>query len=200
MAAIEFYVMLLFGNMRLLLKQQEIRVVEVIEDVETSSVKPEEALAGIMGWISHGEQQYPVFSLSDALDILDYLPEKRLLCVLLEVGVDAIFGITCEEVVSLDEVHHLPIFPMPESMRLASSPLSHLAIYQGKHVACITNSEALLDYLTAYAEAHMLEIEEHEESFEQIEADIEPVIVTEMDDEEQQIEEQIFNQESVSLS
>jgi len=196
MALIEFYVMLTFDNMKLLVKQQEIRVVEVIEDVETSSVKPEEALAGIMGWISHGEQQFPVFSLSDALEILDHLPERRLLCVLLEAGVDAVFGITCEEILPLDEVSHLPIFPMPESMRLADSPLSHLAIYQEEHIACITNSEALLDYLTAYAEAHMLEIEEHEESFEQIEADIEPVIVTETDSEE----EQKLDEESAFLS
>lgn len=192
MALIEFYVMLTFDNMRLLVKQQELRVVEVIEDVETSSVKPEEALAGIMGWISHGEQQYPVFSLSDSFEILDYLPEKRLLCVLLEAGVDAVFGITCEEVIPLDEEHHLPIFPMPESMRATDSPLTHLAIYREEYIACITNSEVLLDYLTAYAEAHMLEIEEHEDTFEQIEADIEPVIVTETEEQQSIDEASIF--------
>ncbi len=186
MARIEFYVMLTFDKMKLLFKQREIRVVEVIEDVETS-VKPEESLAGIMGWISYGEQQYPVFSLSDTLEVLDYLPEKRLLCVLLEAGVDAIFGITCEEVVPLDEVRFLPVFPLPPSMRLPYSPLHHLALYEGTQIACITDSEALLNYLSAYAEAHMTEIEEQEEELNipHVNADTEPVIVTNESAEEQ---------------
>ncbi len=181
MAIIEFYVMLTFDNMKLLVKQKEIRVVEVIEDVETS-VKTEESLAGIMGWISHGEQQFPVFSLSDELEILDYLPAKRALCVLLEAGVDAIFGVTCEEVVSLDHLPHLLVYPMPDAMFSVHSPLHHLAIYQEKEIACITDSESLLGYLSAYAEAHMAEIEEHEDRFEHQDDDIEPVIVTDNED------------------
>ncbi|MDM8547188.1 hypothetical protein [Candidatus Venteria ishoeyi] len=155
---IEFFVLLRFDGLLLLIPQHDIHVVEVIDDVETG-VEAEEEAIGIMGWVNQNEQQFPVFTLDKNLNLLRYLPPDRKLCVLLKAGEDAAFGITCESIDALDENPGLYIQTIPDCMYMSESPLEKLVIYQHE-AGAITGKDSLQQYLTAYAEARMLEMDE----------------------------------------
>lgn len=159
---IDFHVLVSFDELNLVVLQQDIRAVEVIEDVQTK-LEAEEAAAGIMGWISFADQQYPVFSLDKELNLLPYLPDNRHLCVLLQAGEEAVVGLTCSNVESLDKSRHiLHQREIPVCMQLKGSPIEKLGIYD-KKLVCISSAMALMKYLTAWAEARLAVMEENEE-------------------------------------
>lgn len=156
---VHFYVLLGFDGLNLLIPQHEIRVVEIIEDVELH-VELEEAAAGVMGWISQSDQQFPIFSLNADLGLYDYLPETRKYCVLLETDEEAVLGITCDEVISLDDFKgDLYLQDIPPSMHLEFSPLSGLGIYE-ERMLCTTDASSLMGYLTAHAEEQIAQMED----------------------------------------
>ncbi|MEY3219807.1 MAG: hypothetical protein RIT27_1164 [Pseudomonadota bacterium] len=156
---VNFYVLLGFDGLSLLIPQHEVRVVEIIEDVELH-VEPEEAAAGVMGWISQSDQQFPVFTLNARMDLCSFLPETRQYCVLLETEEEAVLGITCDEVISLDDFKgDLHLQPIPPSMHLDFSPLSGLGLYEERMV-CTTDASSLMGYLTAHAEEQIAQMEE----------------------------------------
>jgi len=157
MPAIEFYVALYFDDISLIVPQSNVRVVEMIESVETY-VEPEESMIGIMGWVSYFEQQYPVFTLSDKLRPLESLPEKRDFCALLETPEEAIYGLTCERIESLEKAQDLREMPLPNCMLTSYTPIKHLLTHENR-VASVTDAQALMKYLTAWAEEHMAEAE-----------------------------------------
>lgn len=173
---VHFYVLLGFDGLHLLLPQHEIRVVEIIEDVELH-VEPEEAAAGVMGWISQSDQQFPVFSLNYSLELCNHLPPNRKYCVLLETDEEAVFGITCDSFISLDGFKgDLHLQAIPPAMHLEFSPLSGLGIYEGQMI-CQTDASSLMGYLTAHAEEHMSQMEEtYDEAFLKNEEEL-PVII-----------------------
>lgn len=155
--AIEFYVALYFDGISIIVPQSNVRVVEMIESVETY-VEPEESMIGIMGWVSYFEQQYPVFTLSDKLRPLERLPEQRDFCALLETPEEAIYGLTCERIESLEKAKDLKEIPLPACMLTGYTPINHLLTHQHK-VASVTDAQSLMRYLTAWAEEHMAEAE-----------------------------------------
>jgi len=162
---VHFYVLLGFDGLNILIPQHEVRVVEIIEDVELH-VEPEEAAAGVMGWISQSDQQFPVFTLNARLDLCDFLPETRQYCVLLETEEEAVLGVTCDEVISLDGFKgDLHLQEIPPAMHLDFSPLSGLGLYE-KRMVCSTDASSLMGYLTAHAEEQIAQMEEdtYEES------------------------------------
>jgi len=155
---VHFYVLFVFDNLRLLIPQHEIRVVEIVDDVELH-VEPEEAMAGVMGWVNQGEQQFPVFSLNQKLGLFSYMPPRRKYCVLLETEEEAVLGITCEELISLDGYKgNLHMQPLPACMPLPFSPITALAIYKNE-VCCLSSAANLMQYLTAQAEEQMAMLE-----------------------------------------
>jgi len=146
------HVRVTFDGVRLFLVQQEIYVVEIIEDVQTE-VEDNEKAAGIMGWLAHGEEQYPVFTLSSDLDILLYLPENRRYCVILQ-SEGTLFGLTCEDVFALPAKYALHPQPLPVVMRSEDTPIEKLVIHN-QEVGCFTSAARLMEYITAWgAEAY----------------------------------------------
>lgn len=181
---VHFYVLLGFDGLNLLLPQHEIRVVEIIEDVELH-VEPEEAAAGVMGWISQSDQQFPVFSLNYSLELYNHLPPNRKYCVLLETEEEAVLGITCDEFISLDDFKgELYLQDIPPAMHLDFSPLSGLGIYEGQMI-CRTDASSLMGYLTAHAEEQMSQMEEtYDDVFIKNEEELPVIIDTPAEEEE----------------
>lgn len=158
---IDFYVLLTMGELKLLVLQQDIRAVEVVEDIQTK-LEEEEAAAGIMGWIAFSDQQYPVFSLDEHLNVHSHLPENHHLCVLLHAGEEAVVGLTCTTVQSLNVSYRPHIVPLPACMRIPGTPISGLAVHN-KQLLCISNAAALMNYLTAWTERRLAELEMEED-------------------------------------
>jgi len=179
---VHFYVLLGFDGLNLLIPQHEIRVVEIIEDVELH-VEPEEAAAGVMGWISQSDQQFPVFSLNADLGLYSHLPPNRKYCVLLETEEEAVLGITCDEFISLDDFKgDLHLQEIPPSMHLDFSPLSGLGIYEDRMI-CQTDASSLMGYLTAHAEEQIAQMEDtFDESFIRNEEELPAIIDTPLDE------------------
>lgn len=179
---VHFYVLLGFDGLNLLIPQHEIRVVEIIEDVELH-VEPEEAAAGVMGWISQSDQQFPVFSLNADLGLYSYLPSSRKYCVLLETEEEAVLGITCDEFISLDNFKgNLHLQDVPLAMHLEFSPLSGLGIYEERMI-CMTEASSLMGYLTAHAEEQIAQMEDaFDDSFMRNEEELPAIIDTPLDE------------------
>ncbi len=179
---VHFYVLLGFDGLNLLIPQHEIRVVEIIEDVELH-VEPQEAAAGVMGWISQSDQQFPVFSLNYSLELYNHLPPNRKYCVLLESEEEAVLGITCDEFISLDDFKgDLHLQEIPPSMHLDFSPLSGLGIYEDRMI-CQTDASSLMGYLTAHAEEQIAQMEDtFDESFSRNEEELPAIIDTPIDE------------------
>lgn len=146
------HVRLNFDGVRLFVTQPEIYVVEIIDDVQTE-VEENEKAAGIMGWLAHGDEQYPVFTLSPNLDILMELPENRRYCTILQ-SEGTLFGLTCEDVISLPPGYNLRAQPIPEVMVTEDSPVDKLVVHD-QQVGCLTTASRLMEYITSWgAEAY----------------------------------------------
>jgi hypothetical protein len=156
---IEFYVALEFDGLTLLIAQHEIRFVEVIEDVQTQ-LEAGEAAVGVAGWLTHGEEQFPVFCLSYDLELINDLPKESRYCVILETeGQEATFGLICHNMESLSPRYPLHIQAIPEAMYNPDSPLDNLALYQGG-IACLSNALSLVSYISAWGERRLEELDE----------------------------------------
>ncbi len=148
------HVRLEFDGLRLFITQAEVYTIEIIADVQTE-VEENEKAAGILGWVAHGEEQYPVFSLSGNLEILLRMPRSRRYCVILQ-SEGTLFGLTCENLIMLPVGYRLNEQEMPVCMRNEDSPIHKLALYE-REVACMTTASQLMEFITtwgadAYAE------------------------------------------------
>lgn len=160
---IHFYVVLTFDGFHLLLDEHDIRSVEVVEDVQTQ-VEKEESSIGVVGWLSYGEEQYPVFHLSTDLQLLPEPPDDKRFCVLIQTeGEEAVFGIMCDALTQLEPGHILYLQPIPEPCHLPHTPLTQLAVYD-ESVAYVTTADNLVSYISAWGETRMVEVETELES------------------------------------
>jgi len=114
------YSLLYLGETRLLLAQADIRDIEAADDIV-----PDEAPPGGVGRVRVGRHTYPVYSLSDEFELMNGIPEQRRMCVLLA-HQGGLYGLVCDRV----EVMEIPadFYPLPECMRLASSPVEALTL------------------------------------------------------------------------
>ena len=155
---VHFYVVLRFSSLNLIVAQHDIRFVEVLEDVQTQ-LEAGEAAAGVAGWLTHGEEQFPVFCLSHELEPLSFIPEGRRYCVILETsGEEATYGLLCAEIIPLAPNYPLHIQPIPEAMRNNDSPILNLATYESG-IGCVSSAEALVGYISAWSERHLAQFE-----------------------------------------
>ncbi|MCP4699560.1 MAG: hypothetical protein GY862_22335 [Gammaproteobacteria bacterium] len=152
MERVDFYVKITFDGLHLFIAQQDVRSIEIIADVETR-VKEDEKMAGIAGWLVHGEEQFPVFCFSRELALLPTLPKESAFCVMVQ-SEATVFGIPCAKVESLDSTLKLPLRQIPIPMQMPISPVSNLVIHENE-IGCVTSSSALVSYLAAWAEAQM---------------------------------------------
>lgn len=133
------FALLYLGGTRLLVPQQDIRLLDLVDDVDR--VKP---LPCAVGWITYRQQRAPVFCLSARLEWQPDADKNHTICVLLE-DRGNYFGLLCSEVAIL-QAEKIVFHDVPPAMRSLRSPFNRLAIC-GDMPACVSSSALLKDYL-----------------------------------------------------
>jgi hypothetical protein len=133
------YVLLSLGTRALLMPQNDIRALESVLDVQTSA-QP----AHGVGWLQFENNDWPVYSLDEALQPLSAIPSTQRICALLG-SPDGSFGLTCTNATTLrDTEKH--IRPIPAAMRNQESPLCGLAIHGGR-IGLVCTADTLAQFL-----------------------------------------------------
>jgi hypothetical protein len=132
-------VVLKIGGLDLMFPQSDIRALESAPDVDASNPKPSSA-----GWIGYLRQHWPVYCLSDQMDLLDLVPPSRRTCALLATT-DGYVGILCDDVSILKQIagkrHELPT-----AMKRSGTPILELLPFGGK-LLCVSHPASLSAYI-----------------------------------------------------
>ena len=123
----------------LMLRQSDVRALESASYVDANN--PWE---GSVGWISYMRQRWPVYSLSDQLELSDDVPPSRRTCALLAIEA-GYFGLLCDDVSVIkqaaEQTHEVPL-----AMRDAYTPILGL-LHAGGKLLCVSNPALLADYI-----------------------------------------------------
>jgi hypothetical protein len=103
---------------------------------------------GSVGSVRSSGEWFPVFSLTDDLEITGTLPETFRVCAIVGIGNIAL-ALAGRSLVALDNstIHH---HPLPECMRTPRSPVRALA-YDGQRILCETSVNDLVPIIEAAA-------------------------------------------------
>ncbi len=132
-------VVLKIDSLELLFQQSEVRALESAADVDCNN-----PVNGSAGWISYLRQRWPVYCLSEQLDLQDPVPLSRRTCALLATE-NGFFGILCDDASILKQVagkHH----GVPTAMRRADTPILEL-VTTGNKLLCATHPGRLSDHI-----------------------------------------------------
>lgn len=131
--------LLKIDSLNLLLPQADIRTLESVSDMDTAN-----PLWKSTGWISVRQQRWPVYCLSDELELLHEVPPGRRACAMIA-GESGYLGLLCDDV-SIIKDFKSDSFELPAAMRLPDTPV--LQIAQLDHgIACISNAQHLSAYI-----------------------------------------------------
>jgi hypothetical protein len=127
------------GGLDLMFRQSDIRALESASEVDGSD--PGEHS---VGWIVYMRQRWPVYCLSDQLDLLSGVPASRRTCALLMLETRYI-GILCDDVTIIKQVagqrHTLPV-----SMKHADTPILEL-LPCGDKLLCVSDPGRMAAYI-----------------------------------------------------
>ncbi len=126
------------SGLRLALPQKEMRALEAADDVDVDGAE-----SPAVGWIRHGMQRWPVYSLSQDLSLLAEIPAGRRACVLLDTGVGHV-GLLCDDVAI---GHEGQWHEVPAAMRLPETPVLGLLATDAEGIVCVTSAEYLIAHL-----------------------------------------------------
>lgn len=130
------------SSLRLSLPQAEIRSLEMADLMHTEETKPFS-----VGWVSFRQERWPVYCLSQDLSLLVVVPRERRSCVVLDTGAGYI-GLLCDSFTLDVQITPNMQYDLPLPMQLADSPIQGLLLLEDGTVACMTDSEQLVDYVT----------------------------------------------------
>lgn len=140
-AEVDTFAALRLGDCKLLLPQREVAVLELISDLQPS-VTP-----GVAGELSFRDEQWPVYSLSDQLQLAPKTARSRRICVLLhDAGGSGYLGLACDEVGYLER-EHLQLRAVPVSMRSDSMLVVAIALQPDAGPAWVTTVADLEQWL-----------------------------------------------------
>jgi hypothetical protein len=132
-------VVLKIDSLNLMFQQSDIRALESASDVDTKDPRQEST-----GWIVYLRQRWPVYCLSEQLDLLDIVPHSRRTCALLPVE-DGYIGILCDDVSIFKQVtdkrHELPTV-----MKRGDTPILELLPF-GDTLLCISHPVCVSVYI-----------------------------------------------------
>lgn len=134
--------LLSISDLRLALPQREICALESGADIDADETKPLS-----VGWVHFKQERWPVYCLSPELSLLVIVPKARRSCAVLDTGAGYI-GILCDEAVFGIQPTLEQQQPVPAAMRTADSPIMGLIALQEDDVACATNTDRLVAYLS----------------------------------------------------
>lgn len=131
--------MLKLDGLNLLLPQADIRTLESASDMDPAAPALNSA-----GWIPFQHKRWPVYCLSEKLELLDELPSGRRACVMLAYG-GGFMGVLCNDVTVLKNFDASAL-DLPVAMRLPDTPITSLIEYAGG-IACASNAARLTTYV-----------------------------------------------------
>lgn len=123
----------------LLFQQSDIRALESVSNLDGNEPKGKS-----IGWISYMRQRWPVYCLSDQLDLLGRVPPSRRTCALLALET-GYFGMLCDDVTIIKqtaEQHH----EVPIAMKNADTPILGL-LPSGDKLLCFSDPIRLAAYI-----------------------------------------------------
>ena len=132
-------VVLKIDGLDLMFRQSDIPALESASEVDGRDPREES-----VGWISYMRQRWPVYCLSDRLDLLGGVPPSRRTCALLALETGYI-GVLCDDVTILKQAtglrHEVPI-----AMKNADTPILELLL-SGDKLLCASNPTRLAAYI-----------------------------------------------------
>ncbi|MGA8864109.1 MAG: hypothetical protein WBM09_02165 [Gallionella sp.] len=142
---------LTMDGLNLLFQQSDIRALESATALDRNAPGQES-----VGWISYMHRRWPVYCLSDQLDLLGAVPPARRTCALLAIGTE-FFGVLCDDaaIVKPDarQRHEVPV-----AMRHADTPILEL-LPSGDKLLCVSNPGRLAAYIEHLVRQQSLAVE-----------------------------------------
>jgi hypothetical protein len=127
------------GSLNLLVPQSDIRTLESSTDVDAVAPALHSA-----GWISYANKRWPVYCLSDELELMQEVPAERRACAMMAMGAGYI-GIMCDDMLVLKDFS-AQRYELPVVMRLPVSPILYLVAYE-QGIACVSTAGRLTAYV-----------------------------------------------------
>lgn len=134
----EQVVVLTIGRLNLVFPQREIRTLEPVLDLDAG----EFALS--IGDIVLDEGNWPIFALTEDLELVARPPEKGRVCVLMSHDRWR-FGLLCDKVANAP-ASNIRAQPLPECMHVQGSVVHSLSVADGK-IMSLTHAESVWRYL-----------------------------------------------------
>lgn len=142
---------LTMDGLNLLFQQSDIRALESASALDSNAPKQES-----VGWISYVRQRWPVYCLSDQLDLLIDVPPTRRTCALLPIGTE-FFGLLCDDaaIIKSDarQRHEVPVV-----MKNVNTPILEL-LPTGDKLLCVSNPSRLAAYIEYLVHQQSLPVE-----------------------------------------
>jgi chemotaxis signal transduction protein len=141
-SVVPLYVVVSIDDRKLLIPQQEISSLESILDLATAPQEPP-----AIGSFNLAEEVWPVFCLSNELDILLEIPSTRRMCVLLKDSNHAL-GLACDQIEPLRH-QNMRLQPLPSCMKTSTSPVQALVLH-GDAIGCVTTTARLANLISGF--------------------------------------------------
>lgn len=132
-------VALKIDGLELLFRQSDIRALESASEVDGND--PAE---GSIGWVGYLRQRWPVYCLSDQLELLSGMPPSRRTCALLALE-GGYFGMLCDDATILKQVAG-QVHEVPVAMKNAGTPVLGL-LPAGDKLLCISAPNPLAAHI-----------------------------------------------------
>lgn len=134
------------NGLSLLFQQGEVRTLESASDVDGS-----EPRAYSVGWIKYLRQRWPVFCLSEQLELQGAVPSSRRTCALLALE-DGYVGVLCDDVSIIKQLAGTR-HEVPRVMKTAVTPIRELLA--GEHgLLCVSSANQIAAYIEHLIHAH----------------------------------------------
>ena len=123
----------------LMFQQSDVRALESASGLEGNA-----PMQGSVGWISYMRQRWPVYCLSDQLDISGEVPPVRRTCALLahETG---FFGMLCDDM-AIIKPDSRQLLEVPAAMKNADTPILGLLPF-GDKLLCVSNPSRMAAHI-----------------------------------------------------
>lgn len=141
-------VVLRIDGLHLMFRQSDIRALESASDLDGSTPRKES-----MGWISYMRQRWPVYCLSDRLELMGVVPASRRTCALLAVETGYV-GILCDDVNIFKQTagqRHA----LPSAMKHGNTPVLEL-LPSGDKLLCISDPGRMSAHIEHLVQSAML--------------------------------------------
>lgn len=134
------WLVLTIDDLELAMPQCDAKSVELVSMLDVAVDGEAEA-----GWLEQDNKTWPVYGVSNRLDIMTKVPHSRRFCILLYVE-DKYIGFLCDQVRILPSDDDLDLQAMPECLISGHSPLRWLTLLD-KNVVTVAEKGGLSEYL-----------------------------------------------------